>query len=46
MFFMHRVADRIYNILTYQKKKKNSYCKKDHEDSVLPYLRPFNFFYL
>ena len=23
MFFMHRVAFRIYNILTYQKKEKN-----------------------
>lgn len=23
---------------------KNSYCKKDQEDSVLSYLRPFNFF--
>ena len=28
MLFLHRVAVRIYKILTYQKKKKKTYQKK------------------
>ena len=43
MFFMHRVAIRIYNILTYKKKKKNTKIPKLEEQ---PVSEPRNLFLL